>query len=383
MPPKGSGAGLREEGLNVRKYNAECVTLGCQRSIASEQLENARRIQEQLDRQCRATVAQNVPIRVTQIPGPIADRPSIGAQASAAELEMWAEYAQNGAMFSAGDTEEDMEATHERLAQQVDVFGLLDPKETAQRLGFEGGGELAKELLQIEAEDDFLAEIMANAGLDEQDPEDVHADLSGIQREGNTYFPYPNKTIFLLNILDNMPQLHVSNSLMRIFLWILREAGDKDVPSLDRLRQVQKGIRAEYGIPSIPCKSPLGNVFFINDPRAIIAQDWANPAVRAQMHVYPEIPEYGVNMDLDFLSPMYDAGSARYYVNDLTRLKNGNFVVPVRWLIYRGKVHADAFVVVIDEAGNATIDDSKTTIIAAADLSENYADLRDKKLIPQ
>jgi hypothetical protein len=165
---------------------------------------------------------------------------------------------------------------------------------------------------------------------------------------------------------------------MRVFLWMLRESGAKDVPSFDRLRQVQKEIRAEYGIPSIPCKSPLGNVFFINDPRTIIAQvrdsfifysiyrlslekDWANPAVRAQMHVYSEIPDDGVvreiwhalkwrkNMDLDVLSPMYDAGTAHYYVNELARLKNGDFVVPVRWLMYRGKAHADAFMVSFDE----------------------------------
>ncbi|KAJ6631589.1 hypothetical protein B0H10DRAFT_2159828 [Mycena sp. CBHHK59/15] len=201
---------------------------------------------------------------------------------------------------------------------------------------------------------------------------------------------------FLLNILDNMPQLRVSSSLMHVFLWMLRESGAKDVPSFDRLRQVQKEIRAEYGIPSIPCKSPLGNVFFINDPRSIIAQDWANPAVRAQMHVYPEIPDDGVvreiwhalkwrkTMDLDVLSPIYDA--------------ERDFVVPVRWLMYRGKIHADAFVVSINEVcfalsclcwpnffetGHATIDDSKTIIIAAADLSENYLDLQDKKLIPQ
>ncbi|KAF7349603.1 hypothetical protein MSAN_01685800 [Mycena sanguinolenta] len=151
---------------------------------------------------------------------------------------------------------------------------------------------------------------------------------------------------------------------MRVFLWILRETGARDVPSFDRLRQVQKQIREEYGIPSIPSKSAMGNVFFMNDPRAIIAQDWANPAVRAQMHLYPEIPEDGVvreiwhalkwrkDMDLDALSPMYHAISAHYYVNEVARLKNGNFVVPIRWLMYRGKVHADAFVVAINETGD-------------------------------
>ncbi|KAJ7215095.1 hypothetical protein B0H12DRAFT_961151, partial [Mycena haematopus] len=200
---------------------------------------------------------------------------------------------------------------------------------------------------------------------------------------------------FLLNILDNMPRLRVSSSLMCVFLWMLRESGAKDVPSFERLRQAQKTIRAEYGIPSIPCKSPLGNVFFINDPRTIIAQDWANPTVRAQMHVYPEIPDDGVvreiwhalkwrkNMDLDVLSPMYDAGTAHYYVNELARLKNGNLVVPIRWLMYRGKVHADVFKVSVNEIGDATIDDSKTIIVLAADLSENYLDLQDKNLIPQ
>jgi hypothetical protein len=90
-------------------------------------------------------------------------------------------------------------------------------------------------------------------------------------------------------------------------------------------------------------------------------QDWANSAIRAQMHVYPEIPEDGVvreiwhalkwrkNMDLDCLSPMYDAGTAHYYVNELARLKNGDLVVPVRWVMFRGALHADAFTVLVDE----------------------------------
>ncbi|KAJ7896816.1 hypothetical protein B0H13DRAFT_1884977 [Mycena leptocephala] len=81
--------------------------------------------------------------------------------------------------------------------------------------------------------------------------------------------------------------------------------------------------------------------------------------------------------------PMYNAGRAHYYMNKLAHLKNGNFVVPICWLMYRGKVHANAFAVSFDEASNATIDDSKTVMIAAADLSENFFDLQDKKIIPR
>ncbi|KAJ7768675.1 hypothetical protein DFH07DRAFT_769222 [Mycena maculata] len=405
MPPKGSGTSLKEADFVFRAERTEVQCRVCNAGLPEErrvwllakngarhpnsgehknvveQLEDTQRTQEQLNNQCCAAVAENVPIRVAQIPRPIAVRRSTSGQVSAAELEMWASYAQNGADFSAGDMEDDMEAMHER-AQQVDVFGLLDLKETAERLGFGGDEAITRDLLQIEAEDDFWRRLWP-----------TQASRNKIRR-----------MFMQMQAEFNEKAMHISHtpikrSLMHVFLWMLWESGAKDVPSFDRLRQVQKEIRAEYGIPSIPCKSPLGNVCDLFVSYSIhglsLKKDWANPAIRAQMHVYPEVPDDGVvreiwhalkwrkTMDLDVLSPMYDAGTAHYYVNELVCLKNGDFVVPVRWLMYREKVHADAFVVSINKTGHATIDDSKTIIIAAADLSKNYLDLQDKKLIPQ
>ncbi|KAJ7243523.1 hypothetical protein C8J57DRAFT_1556786 [Mycena rebaudengoi] len=241
---------------------------------------------------------------------------------------MWEEYKINGAEFSAGDDLESPEARRRQLRQEAESFGLWNPEAMAKKLG------------------------------------------SGMQK------------CFLLDTIDNFPRLRISSSLMRVFLWVLKEARCKDVPSFDHLCRVQKGLRAKCGIPSLPCKSVQGNIFFMNDPKAIIAQDWANPATCKLIHVYPEIPEDGVireiwhvqkwrkDMDLDILSPMYAAGMTHYYVNDVSRLRDGNLVIPIRWVKFRGKVYADAFSVTFNKQDEAVINNSETKLICAEDLTQ-------------
>ncbi len=77
--------------------------------------------------------------------------------------------------------------------------------------------------------------------------------------------------MFLLDTLDNLPRLRIPNSLMNAFLWVLREGGARDVPSLYHFRQVQTALRKSSGVPTIQNKSPKGNVYSMNDPRILVA----------------------------------------------------------------------------------------------------------------
>ncbi|KAJ7703890.1 hypothetical protein B0H17DRAFT_1157051 [Mycena rosella] len=267
----------------------------------------------------------------------------------------------------------------------------------ARKLGF--GAE--KDLWETseDDEDDFLADLMCNIDLQEPEPDEIQVELDGHPgvptAAANEWFPYPSKMMFLLDTLDNLPRLRISSSLMCVILWVLKEARCREtVPSFDHLRRVQKTIRAQCGISTIPCKSVQGNVFFMNDPTAIIAKDWANPTTRKMIHVYPEIPEDGIireiwhaqkwrkNMDLDILSPMYDAGTSHYYFNEFSRLRDGRFVIPIRWVKFRGKVYADTFAVTINKEGKATVRDGETSLICSDNLEQNYYDLEQMGEIP-
>ncbi|KAF8809707.1 hypothetical protein BYT27DRAFT_7222301 [Phlegmacium glaucopus] len=182
--------------------------------------------------------------------------------------------------------------------------------------------------------------------------------------------------MFLLDTLDNLPRMRISNSLMNVFLWVLREAGTHNVPSLYHLCQVQASLQKSSGVPTTQHKSPKGNIYSMNDPWTLVAMDWANPTVCDYICRYPVIPLDGVisevyhaqkwrkDVDQHTLSPMYDAGDRHYYIDELVPLKD------------------DAYVITFDNQFAANVVDNDMILIKASDLQDNLLDLRDLGLLP-
>jgi hypothetical protein len=77
---------------------------------------------------------------------------------------------------------------------------------------------------------------------------------------------------FLLDAVDNLPHLRISDSLMKVFLWVLHEAGVPDVPSFASLCEIQSHLRTEFGIPTHQYKSAQGNIYFMNNLKEIVAK---------------------------------------------------------------------------------------------------------------
>jgi hypothetical protein len=332
------------------------------------------------------------------------------------EREMYAEYYQEDILFSAGLESElsdallQMTLLEELKERKLDLLLAPDDSDLAQEdipeqdLVEEIISRIRKLLSLIYCPSQ--TSVLYKIGMNEETPvapdeENIMSTLLGEERpiRESDWVPYPSKTWFMLHLLNNLPRQRISETLMRAFLWVMTECGAKDVPSFDAFKKFEDGLQSSNGIPSIKCQSTKGNIFYVNDLRTIIAHDYANPLLRPYLHFYPEIPDGPISefwhgdkwrkeMDFDLLTPMWVQDESRhFYVNELTLLRNGSLVIPIRWVIFKGVMHADCYKVELNEASEtvavAQVLNNHTVLISSDDMSLNYFDLERDNLLPE
>lgn len=103
------------------------------------------------------------------------------------------------------------------------------------------------------------------------------------------------------------------------------------------------------------------------------AQDWANPLVRDFIQVYPKITKsvseswqaekYTKEVPDDQLTPMWadwkSAPHKHFYVRGIAQLKDGTFVLPLRWVIYEKTEHFEFNLLSKDEVRLTCVTDSE------------------------
>ncbi|KAJ7899560.1 hypothetical protein B0H14DRAFT_2299803, partial [Mycena olivaceomarginata] len=148
--------------------------------------------------------------------------------------------------------------------------------------------------------------------------------------------------------------LRLSDDHLKAIIWVMRECKTPNVPSFSSLRKKQESLAREVGIQSEHHTSSLGNHFYMSHPSKLLALDWANPLVQPFIHVYPDVSgpvseawqadKWTVEADLDDLSPMWadwenKSRSHRHFFIKLAQLRDGTFVIPLRWIMVQNIVY--------------------------------------------
>ncbi|KAG9102119.1 hypothetical protein FS749_015702 [Ceratobasidium sp. UAMH 11750] len=160
--------------------------------------------------------------------------------------------------------------------------------------------------------------------------------------------------MFLLDLVDNIPRLRLSSEHLRLIIWVMKEAGCDDLPTLSQLRQTQQQLRNVCGVKSHQYCSSQGNFFDMLDIPQLVGRDCSNPLIAPHIDAYPEdsgnylseswqAKKWHENVPLDQLTPMYAQGGKLYYVNELARLHDGTLVISKRWITRDRVLTADCW----------------------------------------
>lgn len=75
----------------------------------------------------------------------------------------------------------------------------------------------------------------------------------------------------MLDLLDNLPRLRLSDDHLKAIMWVMGECGTLNVPSFSALRKLQARMTCETGLKPEEHMSALGNRFCMNHPNKLFS----------------------------------------------------------------------------------------------------------------
>jgi hypothetical protein len=91
--------------------------------------------------------------------------------------------------------------------------------------------------------------------------------------------------MFMLDMLDSLPRLRLSDDHLRTIIWVMRECGTPDVPAFSQLRKVQNDMKAELKLDPEHHTSSSGRHFYMNHAVklfALVSAIYSGPGLARQ-----------------------------------------------------------------------------------------------------
>ncbi|KDQ10561.1 hypothetical protein BOTBODRAFT_57961 [Botryobasidium botryosum FD-172 SS1] len=257
------------------------------------------------------------------------------------------DYQGNEILFDAGGSNDT--STQKHLAEELEHFELW--------------GEYQDLCEGDDDEDVAITNVMAhmrNIGFEDDSDGDEDPPENMEPSTKSRWFPYPSKTMFVLDLLDSMPRLRFSNNALATIIWAMKHVHQTELPSLKALRKIQGDLCKKVGPETAEIKTTMGNTFSVNTLQSGVAKDFACPLIREEMKLYIVDPGDGPvsetfhaakaqDTDPDLDSPMYaDHYENHYYRNEIAKLHNGQYAIVHQWRMTSEGLCADVNHVDVD-----------------------------------
>ncbi|EIW54556.1 uncharacterized protein TRAVEDRAFT_60724 [Trametes versicolor FP-101664 SS1] len=173
----------------------------------------------------------------------------------------------------------------------------------------------------------------------------------------------------------------------------MKECKTPGVPGFRALRSWQAQRAQMMGFQTTHHTTALNNEYYANHPAELFRFNLANPLIRPLMHLYPEVTGpisefFQANKMLGMDSASLDQsqlmwadwkGSPQrhFYIKELAQLKNGNFVIPLKWITVSGIESFDGYAVTYDKTNKVfAVDCEHLVRVVATSLWKNCLDLK-------